>query len=127
MDDGATGRRVRRHLWLLAGRGRPGALDGTVPGVGFTIDQRFLTLTTLYVLIPALMVAGSVLLPRFIARPASIVLAGLYAVSIVVSCIGETWVHYLLGSAIEVALLVLIGVHASRWGTGVAATTESQS
>jgi hypothetical protein len=31
-----------------------GALDGTVPGTGFEIDQTFLALTTVYILIPAL-------------------------------------------------------------------------
>jgi hypothetical protein len=29
-------------------------------------------------------------------------------VSIIASCIGETWAYYLLGSAVEVVLLVVI-------------------
>jgi hypothetical protein len=34
---------------------------------------------------------------------------------IVVSCIGETWVYYLLGSAVEVVLLLAIARTAWKW------------
>lgn len=91
------------------------ALAGTVPNVGFTIDQRFLVLTTLYVLLPSLMVAASTLLTRRILRPLTIVLAGMYAASIVVACIGETWVYFLLGSAVEIVLLFIVMWVAWRW------------
>ena len=36
-----------------------GALAGTVPGVGFEVDQTFLTLTTAYILVPSLMIVVS--------------------------------------------------------------------
>ena len=39
------------------------ALDGTISGAGFTVDQTFLTLTLVYILVPALMVVLSLLLP----------------------------------------------------------------
>ena len=40
-----------------------GALAKKVPGSGFVIDQRFLLLTTIYILIPALMIAATMLMP----------------------------------------------------------------
>ena len=39
----------------------------------------------------------------------------LYMTSVIVSCIGEPWAYYLLGSFIEVLLLVGIAVTAWRW------------
>ena len=35
--------------------------------------------------------------------------------SIAVSCVGETWVYYLLGSAVEVVLLGVIARSAWTW------------
>ncbi|MFN8192244.1 MAG: DUF6326 family protein [Nocardioidaceae bacterium] len=82
-----------------------GALDGAVPGVGFEINQRFLILTTLYVLIPSLMVLASLVLPARVNRVTQLVVAPLYLVSIVIACLEETWVYFLMGSAVEVLLL----------------------
>ena len=92
-----------------------GALQGTVPGPGFTIGQPFLTLTTLYVLVPILMVAGSLVLPWRANRTANLVLPVVYALSVVGSMVGETWVYYLLGSAVELAVLAAIARTAFRW------------
>jgi hypothetical protein len=79
------------------------ALAGTVPP--FEVSQTFLTMTTVYILIPSLMIILTLILPRKINRPANIVFAILYAITIVGGCIGETWIYYLLGSAVEVVLL----------------------
>ena len=92
-----------------------GALTGTVPGVGFNIDQTFLALTTLYILIPSLMVAGSLLLPYRYNRLANLVLPGIYALTIVGGMIGETWAYYLIGSGVELVLLGAIAIVAIRW------------
>lgn len=92
-----------------------GALGGEVPGVGFTIDQTFLTLTTVYILIPSLMVPLSLLLPARANRIAQVVVGGLYAVSIAGGMIGESWAYYLLGSAVEVALLGVLIWRAISW------------
>lgn len=92
-----------------------GALAGTVPGPGFTIDQGFLTLTTLYVLVPILMVAGSLMLPWRVNRLANLVVPAVYVVTIIGSMVGETWAYYLLGSAVEIALLATIAWTARRW------------
>ena len=90
-----------------------GILAGTVSV--FTIDQTFLLITTVYIILPVLMVYLSLVLPTNINRWANVILALLYAVSIAASCIGETWYFYLLGSFVEVVLLLVLIRHAWRW------------
>lgn len=92
-----------------------GALTGTVPGPGFEIGQTFLALTTLYIAVPSLMVAGSLLLPYRLNRLANLALAGIYALTIVGSMVGETWAYYLIGSGVELVLLGAIVRVALRW------------
>jgi hypothetical protein len=92
-----------------------GALAGEVPDTGFQIDQTFLVLTTLYILVPSLMVALSLLVPTRIGRVLNITTSLLYVASILVTVIGETWVYYLLGSAVEVVLLLTVTWVAWRW------------
>ena len=36
-------------------------------------------------------------------------------ISIIASCIGETWAYYIIGSAVEVILLVAIARTAWKW------------
>jgi len=91
------------------------ALDGKVAATGITIDQMFLVFTTVYVLIPTLMVILSLVLRPRVNRIVNIVVALVYAVSIIASCIGEGWVYYLLRSAFEVVLLVAIVRTAWTW------------
>ena len=54
-----------------------------------------------------------VLRPR-VARIANIVLSALYAVTIIPGAIGE-WNYYILGSAVEVALLAAVLYYAWTW------------
>jgi len=91
------------------------ALDGKVATTGITVDQVFLAFTTVYILVPTLMVVLSLVLRPRVNRIVNIVVALVYAVSIIASCIGETWVYYLLGSAVEVAFLVAIVRTAWTW------------
>jgi hypothetical protein len=92
-----------------------GALAGEVPGVGFQIDQTFLTLTTLYVLVPSLMVVVSLVAPARVNRAANVVVSLLYVASIAATLIGETWVYYWLGSGVEVVLLLVVARTAWTW------------
>jgi hypothetical protein len=92
-----------------------GALAGEVPGPGFEIGQAFLALTTLYILVPSLMVAGSLLLPWRANRIANVVVPLVYLLTIVGSMVGESWIYYQLGSAVEIVLLSTIVWTASRW------------
>ncbi len=77
------------RLRALAGVVINGALAFEVPGSGFAINQTFLALTTLYIVIPSVMVAVSVL--------------------------GESWVYYLIGSAVEMVLLAAIAWATWTW------------
>jgi hypothetical protein len=81
---------------------------------GFTINQGFLLGTTVFVVIPSLMVFATLVLRPRVNRVANIALAMLYALAIIVGALGE-WNYYVLGSAIEVALLAAIGYYAWTW------------
>ena len=81
---------------------------------GFTIGQGFLLGTTIYILIPSLMVFGAVVLRPKVNRIANISLAAVYALTIIVGAFGE-WGYYILGSAVEVVLLAAIAYYAWTW------------
>jgi hypothetical protein len=83
---------------------------------GFAVSQTFLLATTAYVLLPALMVIGTLVLRPRANRIANIALSLVYAVTIIGGAIGE-WGYYLLGSAVEVALLAAIAFYAWTWPT----------
>lgn len=95
-----------------------GVLGGEVPGVGVTIDQTFLLCATVFVLLPTLLIPASLLLAARWSRVANLVVAPVYAVLIAALVIGETWLYYLVGSAVEVVLLATIAVLAWRWPRG---------
>ena len=92
-----------------------GALAREVPITGFTVDQRFLVFTTLYTLIPSLMVAVCLIAPARANRVANLAVSALYAASVIVNMIGDSWIYYLLGSAVEVVLLLAIARIAWAW------------
>lgn len=92
-----------------------GALDKEVPDSGFTINQTFLALTTLYVLVPILMVAVSLLATARLNRRLQLAVSVLYAASVVIGAVGESWTYYVLGSVVEFGLLAAIAVTAWRW------------
>lgn len=91
-----------------------GALAGKLPVVGFAINQRFLLLTTIYIVIPSLMVVVALVAPARINRTSNIVIGALYIVSIVAG-MGDPWKYYVLGSAVEVALLIAIIRVSVKW------------
>lgn len=95
-----------------------GALAGEVSGAGFEIDQVFLALTTLYILVPSLMVAATLVLPQRINRPLNLVVAPVYILTIIASMVGETWAYYLMGSVVEVVLLGCITLTARKLQPG---------
>ncbi|GAB1823603.1 DUF6326 family protein [Herbidospora sp. RD11066] len=94
-----------------------GVLAGEVSGPGFTIDQRFLTLTTLYIVVAVLMTVVSLLSRARVNRIANIVVSLFYVLTASASLIGETWLYYIAGTLIEVALLLVIIRVAWRWPT----------
>jgi len=96
---------------------KPGIIEGIMAGkvAVFSIDQVFLFLTTLYILIPSIMVFLSLVLPPAANRRANIIVGGIYLVTILLSCIGETWAFYIFGSIVESVLLLLIIRYAWSW------------
>jgi hypothetical protein len=81
---------------------------------GFTVNHSFLLGTTVYVVIPSLMVFCALVLRPRVNRLANIALAIVYGLTIIAGAIGE-WSYYILGSAIEVALLGAIVFYAWTW------------
>ncbi|MDO8361973.1 MAG: DUF6326 family protein [Actinomycetota bacterium] len=81
---------------------------------GFTINQGFLLGTTAYVAIPCLMIFLSLVLRPHASRITNIVLAGVYALTIVGGAIGD-WNYYILGSAIETLQLAAIVYYCWTW------------
>ena len=96
------------------------ALDGKVATTDFTVNQVFLTLTLMYILLPSLMVVLSLVLKPRVNRIVNIVVSLLYMISVIVSCIGETWTYYILGSVVEAILLAAIARVAWTWPPHVA-------
>ena len=61
------------------------------------------------------MVVVSLMTPARVNRAANLVVSLLYVVSIVVAAVGDPWVYYLLGSVVEVLLLLLLARTAWTW------------
>jgi Family of unknown function (DUF6326) len=101
---------------------------------GFTVNQSFLLGTTVYVVIPSLMVFCALILRPRVNRIANMALAIIYALTIIAAAIGE-WNYYIVGSAIEVALLAALVYYAWTWpketprtsATGGAAADDVQA
>jgi hypothetical protein len=92
-----------------------GVLAGKVSGTAFEINQTFLILTTIYIVIPSLMVIVSLLARARINRVTNIVVSLTYVVSDAVTIIGETWIYYILGTVVETMLLLAIARVAWTW------------
>ncbi len=88
---------------------------------GFTVDHAFLLGTTAYVVIPSLMVFGSLVLQPRASRAANVTLASIYALTIAIGALGE-WSYYVIASAIEVALLAGVGYFAWTWPKSIASS-----
>jgi Family of unknown function (DUF6326) len=103
---------------------RPDVRDDLEAGEigGFEINQSLLFGTTVYVVIPSLMVFLALVLQPRIDRIANIALSVVYAVTIVASAIGE-WNYFILGSAVEVVLLAAIVYYAWTWPKEAAPAT----
>ena len=80
----------------------------------FEVGQPFLLGITAYVIIPSVMVYLTLVMPRRLNRIVSIVVASIYAITIAGSAVGE-WAYFVLGSLVEVALLVLVIRLAWTW------------
>ena len=96
---------------------RPGEIQGVMAGTvsGIKISQTFLLATSAFIAIPSAMVFLTLVLKPAINRWTNVVLGGLYAASVVLLTIGETWAYYYFLSAAETILLLVIVWYAWRW------------
>jgi hypothetical protein len=126
LDGDAVRLRLRRPLQPVSTRFRADLEAGEVSG--FTINQSFLLGTTVYVVIPSLMVFAALILRPRVNRIANIALGIVYALTIIAGAIGD-WGYYILGSAIEVALLAAVVYYAWTWpkATRPVSTTEVEA
>ncbi len=85
---------------------------GTI--AAFDINQTFLFFTTLYIIIPSLMVYLTLIMRPPINRVVNIVVAAAYGLTIIGSAVGE-WNYFILGSVVEAILLALVIYHAWTW------------
>ena len=80
----------------------------------FDIGQPFMLGIVIYVLIPTLMIALSLLLPPRANRITNLLVAPIFALTIVGAAIGE-WGYYVLASGVELALLATIVTLSVKW------------
>lgn len=80
----------------------------------FTIGQGYLLGVIVYVAVPSLMLLLSLAMPARVTRAVNIAVAAVYAVTIAASAVGE-WTYFVVGSVLEVALLVAIAYQAWTW------------
>lgn len=80
----------------------------------FDVGQPFMLGIIMYVTIPTLMIALSVLLPHRSNRLTNLIVAPLFALTIVGAAIGE-WGYYVLASGVELAFLVIIVTLSAKW------------
>jgi hypothetical protein len=97
---------------------RPGQIDEVRRGVlgPFDVSQGTLLVASLIVMIPAIMIVLSLLLPAGVNRSLNLVLAILYALVNISNLVGEEWwAYYFMFAIAETALTVHIFLTAWRW------------
>jgi hypothetical protein len=72
---------------------------------------------SLYILIPSLMVVISLIASAGVNRMTNLIVSAIYVVTIVLALLGETWIYYIIGSIVELALQLAIAKVACSWRT----------
>jgi hypothetical protein len=80
----------------------------------FDIDQTFLFFTTLYIIVPSLMIYLTLVMRPLVNRVVNGGVAAAYALSVLGSAVGE-WNYFIVGSVVEAILLALVIHHAWTW------------
>ena len=101
----------------LSGLLRADVIEDVIGGEvgGIAVTQTFLAGFSIYIAIASVMIFLSLVLRPTANRRVNIGLPIVYVASIVISCIGETWAYFLLLSAAECALLLLVIRYAWTW------------
>lgn len=74
-------------------------LDGEIVNTPLAVNQGFLIFAVVYIVPASLMVYLSLTLAPVANRRANIIVAAIYMVTVALSCIGESWLYFWLGSA----------------------------
>ena len=96
---------------------RKDVLENALAGKVFTfeVNQMFLLLTTVYILIPCIMLFLTLVLKAKTSRMLNIVISSVYILTIIGGVVGESWLYYIVGSVVEVLLLATIVLFAVKW------------
>jgi len=96
---------------------RKDVLENALAGKVFTfeVNQMFLLLTTVYILIPCIMLVLTLVLKAKTSRMLNIVISSVYILTIIGGVVGESWLYYIVGSVVEVLLLATIVLFAVKW------------
>jgi hypothetical protein len=96
---------------------RPGQLDEVMRGLmgPFRVSQVSLLIASVVVIVPAIMIALSLILEPAANRRANVVLGALFTLINIGNLIGETWIYYLLFGTLEIVLTSLIVLYAWKW------------
>ncbi|NOS91548.1 MAG: hypothetical protein HOP30_06475 [Cyclobacteriaceae bacterium] len=99
------------HLYM------PGSLKDILAGKVFVFDISyvFLLVAMIMVTIPTLMIFLSVALPAKVNRRTNIIVAAVFIPYMLFNLVGEAWAHMYFAAAVEVFLLCLIILYASKW------------
>lgn len=90
-------------------------INGEVGHTGIEINQLFLFLVIVLMIIPSLMIYLSLTLKARANRLTNIIAAIFKIIIVVAAMIGETWFYYLFASVVELVLLSIIVWHAWHW------------
>ena len=90
-------------------------LEGEAGNTGIEINQTFLLLVIILMIIPSLMIFLSLILKANTNRLVNIVAAIFKIIIVVAAMIGEIWMYYIFASIVELILLLLIVWYAWNW------------
>lgn len=79
------------------------------------VSQATLLVASLIVMIPAVMIVLSLLLPARVNRLLNLVLAILYTLVNISNLVGESWAYYFLFGIAEIAITTYVFFTAWRW------------
>lgn len=96
---------------------QPGAIEHILEGKVWVLDitQTWALSALIMMTIPSLMIFLTLVLPPKANRWTNIIVAVLYLLISIGNSIGETWLYYYFGSAVESVLLVLVVWYAWKW------------
>jgi len=81
----------------------------------FDVSQASLLIASLTVILPALMIALSLMLRASLNRPLNLALGLLFTLVNIANLVGESWAYYLLFGVLEIVLTLTIVATAWRW------------